>query len=63
MNRSIGRRHLAGLVAGATIASSRPALADKGWHDINISGISPPLQMLMTRANDGKPGDPGRLPR
>lgn len=43
----------AGLAAGAML-SAHPALADHGWHDIDMTGVSPPLQFTMTRARDGK---------
>jgi protein SCO1/2 len=51
----IGRRRLgllaAGLVAGRLV---RPALADDGWHNIDVTGTSMPLQLSMTRARDAK---------
>jgi protein SCO1/2 len=42
----------AGLAAGLLAAS--PALADHGWHDIDMRGVSPPLRFSMTRASDGR---------
>jgi protein SCO1/2 len=53
----IGRRGALGLLAGGLLMGAGlplPALADNGWHDIDLSGVSPPLQLSMTRASDGK---------
>lgn len=49
---AFGRRGLLGLL-GAGLAL--PALADQGWHDIDMQDVSPPLLLSMTRARDGKP--------
>jgi protein SCO1/2 len=48
----LGRRPLLGLLLGGVFAL--PAHADHGWHDIDMSGISPPLEFSMTRAGDGR---------
>jgi protein SCO1/2 len=49
------RRSLLGLLPAAALLGAAPAWADKGWHDIDMTGLSPPLQIAMTRASDGKP--------
>jgi protein SCO1/2 len=57
MTAPIARRRLfagagLGLLAGALIAPG--ARADGGWHNIDVTGSSPPLALSMTRATDGK---------
>jgi protein SCO1/2 len=50
----ISRRKFGLLTAGLLAGSiTRPALADSGWHNIDVTGISMPLQFSMTRASDG----------
>lgn len=51
----ISRRRLGLLTAGLVAASMvRPALADAGWHNIDVTGTSMPLQFSMTRARDAR---------
>ncbi|MBS0561593.1 MAG: SCO family protein, partial [Proteobacteria bacterium] len=40
---------IAALAAGA---AATPALADKGWHNPDVSGAAPPLEFIMRRAGD-----------
>jgi protein SCO1 len=60
MSPGIGRRRLFRLAAGVPplavlgLTWPDPARADHGWHDIDMTGVSPPLQFTMTRATDGK---------
>jgi protein SCO1 len=50
----LSRRGLPGLLLAAAALRAAPAYADHGWHDIDMTGISPPLQLSMTSASDGK---------
>ncbi len=50
----LSRRGLLGAGLAAGVLATRPALADHGWHDIDMQGVSPPLSFSMTRAGDGK---------
>ncbi len=47
------RRLIAMLAAG--LAAPVAARADHGWHDIDMTGVSPPLRLSMLSASDGKP--------
>lgn len=47
-----GGTTLAALAAGFAPV---PARADRGWKNIDVTGVSAPLQFAMTRANDGRP--------
>ncbi len=66
--RGLTRRRLAGgallgpvalglAALGLEAAALRPGIAraDDGWHNIDVSGSSPRLELAMTRATDGKP--------
>ena len=50
----LGRRRLLGAGLAAGLLAGGPALADHGWHDIDMQGVSPPLRFSMTRASDGR---------
>jgi protein SCO1 len=50
----VARRGVMGLALFAALAAPVPAAADHGWHDIDMSGVSPSLELSMTRASDGK---------
>jgi protein SCO1/2 len=53
--KQISRRRL-GLLTVGLVASGivRPAVADDGWHNIDVTGTSMPLQFSMTRARDAR---------
>ena len=53
--KQISRRRLGLLTAGFLVGSRvRPARADDGWHNIDVTGTSMPLQFSMTRARDAR---------
>ena len=50
---ALRRRTLLAL-SGAALTVPLPAMADRGWNGIDMTGASPPLRMALTRARDGK---------
>ena len=50
---ALHRRTLLAL-SGAALTVPLPAMADRGWNGIDMTGASPPLRMALTRARDGK---------
>jgi protein SCO1/2 len=50
----IARRRVVGAALLGGFGVPLPVLADDGWHDIDMTGVSQPLQFSMTRARDGK---------
>ena len=56
MTTRINRRSLGGAAFAISALGflSATAHADEGWHNFDVTGTSPPLDMTMTRVNDGK---------
>ena len=53
-SEQIARRAVLRLLAAGAAASVAACGDDKPWHDVNVTGTSPSLQVTMRRAPDGR---------